>query len=212
MERVRKSFVDIAVRRGLHDGLILSGLSAVGIVLTNVVFPGGPDESDDDPEYLVQSLIVLVINCVLFLAIGARARRKQAGVTVGAKAGGAAGVVLAAMVTLTFLIMNNLFLGIVSQQHDKRVNFAASGWTSMRAFLTVRQLEGGLVLLPVAGIGGAVLGLVGAAIIARTGWSEGVRRGRAGPGRAGGSGATGGSTASAAVRGWSPRRSAGRHR
>jgi uncharacterized membrane protein YozB (DUF420 family) len=162
------SFVDAAMRRGIYDGLILSALSAVGIVLTNVVFPAGPDESDSDPEYLIQSAALLAVMSILFVVIGVRARRRRDALAAGARAGAAAGVVLAVMVTLTFLVMNNLFLGIVSQQHDKRLSFAASGWTSMRAYLTVQQLEGALILVPIAAIGGAVLGLVGAAVAART--------------------------------------------
>jgi hypothetical protein len=60
--------------------------------------------------------------------------------------------------------VNNLFLSIVSQQHDKRVAFAASGWTSMRAYLTVAQLRGGLFLVPVLAVVGAALGLLGGVV------------------------------------------------
>jgi len=48
--------------------------------------------------------------------------------------------VIAVVVTLSFLTVNNLFLDIVSQQHDKHVAFDSSGWSSMRAYLSVRQL------------------------------------------------------------------------
>jgi hypothetical protein len=71
------------------------------------------------------------------------------------------------MITLTFLAVNNLFLDIVSRQHDKRVAFAASGWTSMRAYLTVTQLRGAVFLLPALAVVGAALGLLGAAIFRR---------------------------------------------
>jgi len=165
------------VRRGLFDGLIVSGLLAVLVVMTNVVFPGSPDESDGDPEYVVQYLITLAVLATLLVAIGARGRRHAPGaegVLAGAKAAGTAGAVIAAMITLIFLTINNLFLDIVSQQHDKRVAFANSGWTSMRAFLTVSQLRGALILIPVLAILGAVLGLLGAAIFRpRTGKTAG---------------------------------------
>jgi SAM-dependent methyltransferase len=85
----------------------------------------------------------------------------------GVKAGATAGAVLAAMITLTFLAVNNLFLDIVSRQHDKRVAFAASGWTSKRAYLTVNQLQGALFLIPALAFVGAVLGLLGATIFRR---------------------------------------------
>jgi hypothetical protein len=150
------------VKRGLYDGMIISGLLAVFVVLTNVVFPAGPDESDSDPEYVWQYLVTLVVLAGLLVLIGVRGRRAGGTMAGGVKAGIAAGVTIAVMVTLTFLVVNNLFLDIVSRQHDKRVAFAASGWTSMRAYLTVTQLQGGLVLVPVLGIIGGALGWLGA--------------------------------------------------
>jgi hypothetical protein len=161
---VRRFLTDQAVRRGVYDGLIVSALIAVLVVVTNVVFPGGPDESDADPEYVIQYLITLACLAGLLIAIGARGRRRGDGLAGGVKAGGAAGGLIAAMVTLTFLAVNNVFLDIVSRQHDKRVAFAASGWSSMRAYLTVTQLGGALVLIPLLAFVGAVLGLFGAAL------------------------------------------------
>ncbi len=157
-------FADPAVRRGLLDGLVISALSAVLIVLTNVVFPGGPNESDDDPEYVIQYLIVLGVIALLLIAIGVRGRRRGQNLWAGVRAGATAGVLIAVMVTLTFLIVNNLFLDIVSQQHDKRIAFASSGFTSMRAYLSVSQIEGGLFLVPVMAFVGGMLGLVGGAL------------------------------------------------
>jgi hypothetical protein len=164
MSAVKRIFTDPPVRRGIYDGLIISGLAAVLVVLTNVVFPGGPEESDSDPEYLWQYAATLVVLVGLFIAIGFRGRRRGTNLTAGPKAGVAAGVVVAVMVTLIFLAVNNVFFGTVSQQHDKRVAFAASGWTSMRAYLTVTQIEGLIVLLPAGIIAGVVLGLIGAGI------------------------------------------------
>lgn len=170
---VTRWLTDPGVRRGLWDGLIVSGLIAVDVLRTNVVFPGGPDESDSDPEYLLQYLITLAVLAGLLVAIGARGRRRAggdlaAGMAAGVKAGAVAGGVIASMVTLTFLVVNNVFLDIVSRQHDKRIAFASSGWTSMRAYLTVTQLGGALFLIPALAAVGALLGLVGAAIVRRT--------------------------------------------
>jgi hypothetical protein len=170
---VTRFFADPAIHRGWLDGLMVSGLIAVLVVLTNVVFPGGPQESDADPEYVVQYLITLAVLAGLLTVIGARGRRRAGaaaapdGLLAGVKAGATAGAVIAAMITLTFLAVNNLFLDIVSRQHDKRVAFAASGWTSMRAYLTVTQLQGALFLIPALAAAGAALGLLGAAILRR---------------------------------------------
>jgi hypothetical protein len=183
---MRRLFAVPAVRRGVFDGLILSALIAVDVVLTNVVFPAGPDESDSDPEYVWQNLATYAVIALLLVAIGARAGRSVAGRSVGERSvgersagrpmtrpaagavgGGAAGVVIAVLVTLTFVVVNNAFLSTVSQQHDKRVAFAASGWTSMRAYLTVQQLLGGLFLVVALGLVGGALGLLGAAVFRR---------------------------------------------
>lgn len=110
-------------------------------------------------------LIGLAVLAALFVAIGARGRHR-AGILGGAKAGGAAGGVIAVLVTLTFLVMNNIFFDIVSKQHDKRVAFAASGWTSIRTYVNVNQLLGLLVMLPTLIVGGA-LGVLGAAVFRR---------------------------------------------
>lgn len=74
---------------------------------------------------------------------------------------------IAVVVTLSFLTVNNLFLDIVSQQHDKHVAFDSSGWSSMRAYLSVRQLRSALVLVPIGTLAGALLGFIGGSVIPR---------------------------------------------
>lgn len=155
---------DAALRRGAYDGLIISALLAVVAFLTVVVFPPGPDESDNDPEYLVQIFAAYLLIAVVLTAIGARGRRRSDSQLAGLRAGAAAGFVIAIMVTFTYLVINNVFFSIVSQQHDKRVAFAASGWTSMRAFINVQTLGGIFVVVPMATAAGAVLGLLGGAL------------------------------------------------
>ena len=164
---MRRMLTDPAVRRGIYDGLIIAGLIAVNVFLTNVVWPAGPNESDSDPEYVIQDLAIFAAIALLLMVIGARARRRTTSVRAGARAGASAGIVIAVLGTLTFLVVNNIWLGIVSQQHDKRIAFAESGWTSMRAYLSVQQVEGLVILVPLLGIGGAVLGLLGALLFRR---------------------------------------------
>jgi hypothetical protein len=165
---VRRYLSDTALRRGAYDGLILAAVLAVVAFLTVVVFPPGPNESDDDPEYLVQLLAAYVLLAIALMAVGAHARRRSASPYAGLKAGAAAGLVIAVMVTLTYLVINNAFFPVVSQQHDKRVAFAASGWTSMRAFINMQTVRGLFVIVPLATAVGAVLGFLGAALLART--------------------------------------------
>ncbi|MGE5156472.1 MAG: hypothetical protein ACM3JP_03130 [Betaproteobacteria bacterium] len=171
---MRRLLTDPALRRGFYDGLILTALIAIDILLTVVIFPAGPDEGDSNPEYIVQDLATLAVVAVLLMAIGARGRRRtadtvagQAHLSAGARAGAAAGVIMAILVTATYLAVNNIWFSVVSQQHDKRISFAASGWTSMRSYINVVQIEGLVVLVPALGIGGAVLGLAGAWLLRR---------------------------------------------
>lgn len=161
---MRSHFPHAGLRRGVYDGVIISGVLAVVAVLTNVVFPPGPNESDSDPGFMVQLRAGYLLLAILLIVIGARARRRSDTTLAGAKGGAAAGMMIAVLITMIFLVMNNLFFDIVSQQHDKRVAFAASGWSSMRAYISVVQLEGALVVIPVATLIGAALGFLGGVV------------------------------------------------
>jgi len=158
---VQRHLCDAALRRGARDGLLISALIGIVVVLTNVVFPAGPNVSDGDPEYAAQILAAYVFFAGLLILVGARAQRRSPGRLAGAKAGATAGVVIAMLVTVIFLVVNNAFFAIVSQQHDKRVAFAASGTSSMRAYINTAQIEGGLLLIPALAVVGAALGLLG---------------------------------------------------
>jgi hypothetical protein len=162
---VRRFWSDPALRRGFYDGLLIAAFSAVIIVYSNVIAPPGPNESDSDPEYLIQYVALLAVLGLMFVAVGVRGRLRGHSPAAGARSGAVAGALLGALVTLTFVIVNNIFLATVSQQHDKRLAFAASGWTSMRAYLTVTQLEGSAVLVPLTALAGAGAGLVGALLV-----------------------------------------------
>ncbi len=145
---MRNYLADGALRRGTRDGAIIAGVLAVLVVLTNVVFPSGPHESDGDPQYQVLNFAAVTVMAILLITIGARARRRSDTTLAGAKGGAAAGFVIAVLITLTFLAVNNLFLDVVAQQLDKQVRFAHSGWSSMRAYLSVTQLRGGALHRP----------------------------------------------------------------
>lgn len=92
---------DQALRRGSIDGLLVSVVMAVFVVLTNGVFPGGPQESDADPEYRMQYVITLTVLAVLLVVIGAHgrhsARESRAGIVAGTKAGAVLGLAGAAV-------------------------------------------------------------------------------------------------------------------
>jgi hypothetical protein len=169
---MRRHLSDAALRRGIYDGLIIAAVMAVTVVLTVVVFPQNPNESDSEPEYVIPLMVGYALLGVLLIAIGARGWLRSGTLGGAVRAGAAAGFVIALLAMLDYLIVNNLFFSIVSQQHDKRVAFAASGWTSMRAFINYSLLTGAVFAVPVATVIGGVLGLAGGA------FTELFRRGR----------------------------------
>ena len=171
---MRRLLSDLPVRHGVTFGAVLGTTAAVVLFLSNVVFPPGPEESDDDPEYLVQIGIAYFVLAAVLVLAGAAARRvvERRGDDrvrwAGAKAGAAAGVVLALIVLVAVLVIDNAFFATVSQQHDKRVAFAESGWSSMRLFVNVQILTGALTVPWVAGAFGGLLGAVGG-VLGRSG-------------------------------------------
>jgi hypothetical protein len=164
---MRRFLADAALRRGVLDGLVIAAVGAVLIVLTNVVFPPGPAESDSDPEYLWQILTGYALVGLAFVFIGARGARRSRTPWGGFRAGAAAGLVVAILVVVEFLVVDNLFLGIVSRQHDKVVTFQASGWTSMRAWVTVQLLRGLPFIVPFGTLVAGTLGFFGGVLRTR---------------------------------------------
>jgi hypothetical protein len=128
------------------------------VVLTNVVFPTA-NESDD--EY-TSWYIVLYLGLFLLFALGGaidsdRAHPIRSGVIGGA----GASLIIVAMVMLTFVVIDNLFLDIVSHQIDKINAFRAQNtFTNMRDYINDGLLRGAVVVLPVVAVAGGVLGAI----------------------------------------------------
>jgi hypothetical protein len=154
-------YVNNSVRGGIQAGLVVGAVMAPVAVLTVVVFPSRPNESDNDPEYLVQLGLAYLLLAVVFVLTGVRARRRSPSVWAGVQAGAAAGLVVAIALVIVYGTLNNVFFSIVSQQHDKRVAFANSGWTSMRAFINMQLLTGIPIVAPMATLVGGALGGLG---------------------------------------------------
>ena len=133
-------------------GLIFSVL----VVLTNVVFPT-PNESDD--EY-TGWYIALYLGLFLLFAMGGALNSDRAHpLRSGAIGGAGSALIMVAMIMLTFLIIDNIFLDIVSQQIDKINAFhAQSTYTNMRDFINDGLLRGLVIVLPVVAVVGGFLG------------------------------------------------------
>jgi hypothetical protein len=144
-------------RSVLFYAVAWGALLSVIVVLTNVVFPS-PNESDD--EY-TGWYIVLYLGLFLLFAIGGainsdRARPLRSGAIGGAVT---ALLIIVGVIMLTFAVVDNVFLEVVSQQIDKINAFRAeTTYTTMRDFINSGLLQGTVVVLPVVAIAGAALG------------------------------------------------------
>ena len=142
---------------GLGLGIIMS----VTVVLTNVVFP----TQDSDSEY--QMLYVITFLGLFFLfGVGGYLASKSTGSLQSGAVGGAITAFLSIGLTmLTFIIIDNLFLGIVSQQPDKTWGFQhQQEFHTMRDYVNHGLLTGVASVLPGITILGGLLGAIGAGI------------------------------------------------
>jgi hypothetical protein len=159
---MRKYLDDRPLRRGVLDGLVAATAISVVLFLSNVVYPKSPAESDSDPEYVRQLVAAYAVLLLFFLAVGVHARWRGGSALAGVKGGIAAGLTITVIAFATIAFIDNSFLPIVSQQHDKRMAFQHSGLSSMRLFLNLQNLMGLAVVLPGSAlIGGALAGLGG---------------------------------------------------
>lgn len=134
-------------------------LLSVAVVLTNVVFPT-PAESDD--EY-TGWYIVLFLGLLLVFAVGGLvASERTHPVRSGAVGGAVTALIMLGMTMLTFAVVDNVFLDVVSQQIDKVNAFQhQTTYTNMRDFINSGLLAGAVFVLPVAAVFGGLLGACG---------------------------------------------------
>jgi hypothetical protein len=131
---------------------------AIIVVLTNVVFPT-PNESDD--EYTGWYLVLYLGLFLLFAIGGVINSERTHPLRSGAIGGAVAALIIVAMIMLTFVVVDNVFLDTVSQQIDKINAFdAQTTYTSMRDFINDGLLRGVVVVLPVVAVVGAFLGAI----------------------------------------------------
>ena len=159
---MRRYLGDPPLKRGIIDGAIVAMVIAVVLFLSEVVYPRSPSESDNDPEYVRQLLLAYGLLFMFFLAVGVHARWRGGSLLAGVKGGVAAGVTITVIVFAAGAFVDNAFLSVVSQQHDKRIAFEHSGLSSMRLFLNLQNLAGLVVVVPGSAlIGGALSGIGG---------------------------------------------------
>lgn len=150
-----------AVRRGLIVAAVVSLGLSVEIFLSNVVFPS---PSDDDTVPVVLSYLCIFGALVLVGVLAARAGADPRGLVL---AGLAAGLVIGFVTIATFIVVDNVWLEIVSQQPQKVQGFAASGATSMRSYINHGLIGPGVFFTLVFGGLGAMLSPIGGLMVRR---------------------------------------------
>ena len=160
-------------------GLLLGLLLMVSIVWTNVISP--TFESDD--EYTGTYILIYLVVFLFFVLCGYLASRKTGKISDGARVGAITALITIVIVALTFFIVDNVFLDIVSKQPDKIYGFQHSTFSSMRDYINAGFLRGSVTVVPAFGIIGAICGAVGSwagKLIARIGPSINLGAGGAG--------------------------------
>jgi hypothetical protein len=138
---------------------VIGALFSVGVVLTNVVFPT-PNESDD--EYGAWYLVLYLTLFALFGIGGIIASRRAQPARTGAIGGAVSALIIVSIILLTFVVVDNVFLDIVSQQIDKINAFHnQTTYTNMRDFINSGLVSGLAFGLIVSGTIGGMLGAVG---------------------------------------------------
>lgn len=134
--------------------LVWLGISAE-IVRSNVLWPGGDDDT-------VPVMLSYAFAFVVLAFSGHRAAAVTRDPRMIAAAGATAGALIGVLCLVTFVVVDNVFIGTVGQQQTKIDGLAASGLSSMRAYLNLTLLYA-FLLLP------AMLAVIGAGLATATG-------------------------------------------
>lgn len=130
-------------------GILLGILLSVIIFLSNVVFPSNaPDWAPG--ELFVAILIGLYVMWAAYRSDGSLKERLLTGALTS--------LIGFTLAMATFFIIDNAYLGIVSQQSDKIVGFRAGHYTSMQAYINMNLVKALLFGLPASTIFGLVCG------------------------------------------------------
>jgi hypothetical protein len=131
------------------------------VVLTSVIFPD-PIESDD--EYTWLYLVLYSALFLLFAVGGFIAAGQKDPLRTGAMGGVVTALIVIGTTLLTFIVIDNLFLDIVSQQIDKINAFHnQSTYTNMRDYINSGLVAGLAFALIAAVVFGGLFGLMGGA-------------------------------------------------
>lgn len=137
---------------GFITGIVLSLI----VVLTNVVFPNNAP----DNGYAV-SLVYLFL-FFIFMVAGYAETKQTKKLKSGIMTGAVSSVIAFVLTMLTFIIIDNLYFGIVSQQAEKLWSFShQQAYTNMKDFINANNVKGLFFGTIMAAVFGAVAGAAG---------------------------------------------------
>src|SRR5438270_10180981 len=113
-------------------GALVGALMSLAILIANVVLPtfiGHPTPDTELTESLGWLALIMLIGWV-----GFRRVQQTSSVRGSALAGGIISFIAFGLAMATFLLIDNLFVGIVSQQPEKVWLFEHSGYSDMRTY------------------------------------------------------------------------------
>jgi len=140
-------------------GLVLGIVLSIVVVLTNIVFP---NNSSDDGRIIGLSYLILFI---LFMGVGYFLSKKTNPLKNGAIAGAVSSAIAFFLTMLTFIVIDNLFLGIVSKQAEKIYGFTHQNtYQTMRDFINSGNLRGLVFGIIMATVFGGLAGALGASL------------------------------------------------
>ena len=131
---------------------------AIIISLSNVVFPN--NSPDSSPGMLFVAF--LIGEYIIWSSYHANSRIKKKNIAL--KIGVFTSLIGFIFAMLTFAVIDNIFLNIVSQQADKVLNFHNGHYSSMRVMINLGLIRGVLFGLPASMIFGLICGFIGSSL------------------------------------------------
>ncbi|HXO19150.1 MAG TPA: hypothetical protein VOA87_04410 [Thermoanaerobaculia bacterium] len=144
-------------------GVVLGLVLSAAVVAINVVLPLLPEAASplrQAVEGISEAAGWLGV-LALWGVAGFFAWRRHGTLAAALKAGALVSLLSMGMVMLTFALVDNLFLDLVSRQPEKLWGFQHSEYHSMRAYINHGLLRGLFFALPVMAAVGAALGGLG---------------------------------------------------
>jgi hypothetical protein len=143
-------------------GLALSAVLVIGIIWSNVIVPS----HESDSEYTAWYVAFYLALPVYFALAGAVASSARNRIGSAVWAGALSAALLFVIVMVTFVVIDNVYLGVVMQQPDKAIGFRRSGLTNARDYANQGN-SAAFILLPVLVAFGALMGMIGGLVRTR---------------------------------------------